>query len=214
MKSHVVFCVHYFLLSLVILHFCVCQTRAESWSRQDEQVKYGQRKSTIKADDGGTKTSQEDETVLESEENLNSDEVKSSNYQTETSRSNVRKTMDNMVREMRSKTMSKIFQSSDMQEPIEQMTSYGETGGSGGSSNADNDEGNIQIAVKSKRRYEFVPFHYDRDEMKTPRMIEIVSDTMPLRLHFKSQSAAIVVTQSHMSRKSHILCAQSILFVD
>src|SRR5699024_4496838 len=60
---------------------------------------------------------------------------------------------------------------------------------------------NIRLAVQSKRRYEFVPVHFDREDVKVPRMIEIVSDTMPLRLHFKSQSAAIVVSQSHMSRK-------------
>ncbi|KAH9413095.1 hypothetical protein DERP_006781 [Dermatophagoides pteronyssinus] len=66
--------------------------------------------------------------------------------------------------------------------------------------NGIDDTGDIRIAVKSKRRYEYVPVHYDRDDQQqTPRMIEIVSDTMPLRLHFKSQSAAIVVTQSHMS---------------
>lgn len=61
---------------------------------------------------------------------------------------------------------------------------------------------NIQIAVRSKRRFEYAPAHFDRQaDGKTPKMIEIVSDTMPLRLHFKSQSAAIVVTQSHMSRE-------------
>ena len=70
--------------------------------------------------------------------------------------------------------------------------------------NGIDDIGDIRIAVKSKRRYEYVPVHYDRDDQQqTPRMIEIVSDTMPLRLHFKSQSAAIVVTQSHMSRKNN-----------
>lgn len=65
-----------------------------------------------------------------------------------------------------------------------------------------NNNNNIQIAVRSKRRFEYTPAHYDRQaDGKTPKMIEIVSDTMPLRLHFKSQSAAIVVTQSHMSRE-------------
>ncbi|OTF70197.1 hypothetical protein BLA29_008873 [Euroglyphus maynei] len=49
-------------------------------------------------------------------------------------------------------------------------------------SNSD-DTGDIRIAVKSKRRYEYVPAHYDRDDQhQTPRMIEIVSDTMPLRI--------------------------------
>lgn len=94
--------------------------------------------------------------------------------------------MNSMAQEMRSKD------SGWSKEPLEQMP--------------DDSGGNIRIAVQSKRKFEFVPAHFDRENSKTPRMIEIVSDTMPLRLHFKSQSAAIVVSQSHMSRKSIIDC--------
>lgn len=88
-----------------------------------------------------------------------------------------------------------------------------------------NGDGRIRIAIKSKRKFEFMPTHYDRIEhrnngieekgiiengKKMPRMIEIVSDTMPLRLHFRSQSAAIDVSQSHMSRKFRFFFYQSL----
>lgn len=106
-----------------------------------------------------------------------------------------RLSMDNMVRKMRSKEVAKAYQQLDSQQPAFEQSLEPR----GPEHDDDKNDQNIRIAVQSKRRYEFVPVHFDRDDSKMPRMIEIVSDTMPLRLHFKSQSAAIVVTQSHMS---------------
>ena len=181
--------------------------RADNWNRADAQsrtqLKIDQKKISYQSEDETTKLGQVDDarvaedhdgySNLETDDLSNEQEINDvrSSFPPDSTKS-VRLSMDNMVKEMRSKAVNKAYQNIDTQQPIEQSMDV---------RSLDHESDNIRVAVQSKRRYEFVPVHFDRDDMKQPRMIEIVSDTMPLRLHFKSQSAAIVVTQSHMSRK-------------
>lgn len=191
---------------------------SSNWNRGDEQTRvrpFEQRR--LRFDDGGgggTKSTNDhrDNNLDDSQElSYANDEslfpqpsppqLSYSSNSIESSRSLVKQNMDNIARNLRTRTMNQVFQqdgqldrSNDVQQ--QQQRDFDDDTTNDGS------DKNIRMAVQSRRKYEFMPVHFDRHEMRTPRMIEIVSDTMPLRLHFKSQSAAIVVTQSHMSRKS------------
>lgn len=178
------------------------------------QVEEGSRMDELQHDDrseargGYSSTVESDELDREHEQQVISEPRSSSSSMPMDSAKSARQSMDNLVKDMRSKAMHSAYadatqlpmneQSNNMIE--QQLQSTSSSRGAEHDHTTDSDQ-NIRIAVKSKRRFEFVPVHFDRDDMRQPRMIEIASDSMPLRLHFKSQSAAIVVTQSHMSRK-------------
>lgn len=203
MKSSTI-CFTVFVLALGHSHLC----SSEDWNRADEQSK-----ARFKAPGTKSYQSTEEPKLSQTEEGkLTEDHEQAQNFASDDlarehevnlqqslqvdSAKSVRTSMDTLVRDMRSRAMNKVYQSTyDVtQAPVEQsMDNRGPE--------HDHEQDNIRIAVQSKRRYEFVPVHFDRDDTKMPKLIEIVSDAMPLRLHFKSQSAAIVVTQSHMSRE-------------
>ncbi|KAI2806388.1 hypothetical protein BLOT_008344, partial [Blomia tropicalis] len=181
----------YLLVQIVLIcASLLVLAQADGWNRGDEQTKlrstkYGLKKHVNNDDEGfngdDEKTTSTDDDIDTNQEIVNGDN----------GHGNLARTaMDNMARELRTKALSKTYQSYD---------SYPDSIGHGTTTNDAETDGNIQIAVQSKRRFEFVPVHFDREDLRMPKMIEIVSDSMPLRLHFKSQSAAIVVTQSHMS---------------
>ena len=179
---------------VVLIFFAVFSEHclARGWGRSDQQTKSRHKmgikseyKSPSSISDIKLTSSNDDKDFESTDSELDSD-IKENKFEDA-----LQEGFDNIVQEMQAKAMNKVYQSMDVQDPIEQSSM----------DDGKQNEDNIRIAVQSKRKFEFVPVHFDRENMKTPRMIEIVSDTMPLRLHFKSQSAAIVVSQSHMSRK-------------
>ena len=193
---------------IVLLYCCKHFCRTEEWNRADEQIKAKYKSSSTKQlvyqtlEDSKFSQPEEEKFVEESDylPNFGSSDLSREHTKQSVSEDvakSARVSIDNLVKDMRSKAISKAYESTfETRDPIEQSSDSRE-----GEHEGEHLDGNIRIAVQSKRRYEFVPVHFDRDDIKMPKMIEIVSDTMPLRLHFKSQSAAIVVTQSHMSRK-------------
>ena len=240
--------VHLILCLLLLLESqLISFSRADNWSRGDEQSKttLRQRKlsystpeeetlkmgQTAEQEGGGSRLDEQqhqdggiigdhrgygsssiesDELDREHEQAVISEQKGStSNSMLMDSGKSARQSMDNLVKEMRTKAVNSAYADAAQLPMVEQTNNMIEqqqsfSGGRGAEhdhSGTDTSDSNIRIAVKSKRRFEFVPVHFDRDDMRQPRMIEISSDSMPLRLHFKSQSAAIVVTQSHMSRK-------------
>lgn len=193
------------------------RTRKIAYSTPEEetqlkvgQVEEGSRMDELHHDERGdqrsysSSTFESDELDRDHEQQVTSNEGKSMSMD---SAKSARQSMDNLVKDMRSKAMHSAYADATQLPMSEQTNNMIEqqplsTSGRGAEHDHTTEtDNNIRIAVKSKRRFEFVPVHFDRDDMRQPRMIEIASDSMPLRLHFKSQSAAIVVTQSHMSRK-------------
>ena len=159
-------------------------------------------------------------------ENISREEDESFNenslgeFSVQSSRHDAQRSMNEIAERMKMKSLRKAMQSiqndrDDSENPSEQQQENDDDDGENeqqfveqesfddnrpfrsGKKSHINGHGDIQIAVKSRRKYEMSPVHFDRQTEKTPRMIEIVSDTMPLRLHFRSKSSAIVVSQSH-----------------
>jgi hypothetical protein len=54
----------------------------------------------------------------------------------------------------------------------------------------------IRLAVKSRRTVEIIPVNFDEEEIE-PQIIEISSNSIPLKLHFRSKSSSLTVHQTH-----------------